>query len=269
MHEILKKQKIAEGTYLMQIKDQQMAKKLQPGHFIMIRINETGERIPLTPAEYDQGNISFVFKEVGKTTGDLALLKKGDIIQDIVGPLGNPSEIKRFGNVCLVAGGIGIAPIYNYAKELKKAGNKLFIIAGAQSKKALFWEDRLKKIADTLYICTNDGSRGEKGFVTDILTKLIRMKKLNFVMAVGPVVMMQAVAEVTRSRVRTHVSLNPIMIDGIGMCGCCRVLINEKIKFACVDGPGFDAHTVDFNDLLCRNNRFIEEEKHICKCKEV
>ena len=269
MFEILKKQKIAEQTYLIQIKAPEIARKLKPGNFIMIRINEKGERIPLTPAEYDRNSISIVFKEVGKTTQDLALLKKGDTILDVCGPLGNPTEIKKHGSVCMVAGGIGIAPIYHHAKEFKEAGNKLIVIAGAQSKKALFWEDRLKKIADNLYLCTNDGSRGEKGFVTDVLNKLIRTKKLNYVLAIGPLIMMKAVADVTRDRVKTSVSLNPIMIDGIGMCGSCRVMIEGKIAFACVDGPGFDAHKVNFEDLLHRNDRFTEEEKHICTCKEV
>ena len=269
MYEILKKQKIAEHTYMLQIKAPEISKKLQPGNFIIIRINDKGERIPLTPAEYDKRTITLVFKEVGKTTQELAKLKKRDSLQDVVGPLGNPVEIKKIGNLCLVAGGVGIAPIYNHAKELKKAGNKITIIAGAQSKKLLFWEDKLKKFADHLFICTDDGTKGEKGFVTDVLKKLIRTKKLNFVLAIGPLVMMKAVADLTRSRVRTFVSLNPIMVDGIGMCGSCRVLINNKVKFACVDGPGFDAHTVNFNDLLNRNNRFFEEEEMVCNCKEV
>ena len=267
MNEILKKQKLAENIFSFKIKTKEIAKNAKPGHFVMLRINEQGERIPLTIADYDKKSITMVVQVVGKTTNELSKLKKGDKILDLVGPLGNPTEIVNYGTVCLIAGGCGCAEIYPIAKALKKKRNKIIVIFGARNKKLLFWEKEFKKISDELIICTDDGSKGKKGFVTDALRTLMRKKKLELVIAVGPIPMMKAVANLTKDLITTKVSLNSIMVDGIGMCGGCRVTVNNEVKFVCVDGPEFDAHKVDFDELMKRNNTYKEEENHTCKLK--
>ncbi len=265
MFHLLQKKKLAEDTYLIEIEAPEIARKAKPGQFIILRINEKGERIPLTIADKSKKTITIVFLAVGKTTKILASMKKGDSINDVVGPLGNPTNIKEYGTVCLVAGGLGIAPIYLIAKALKEAKNHIITIIGAKSKKHLFWEEKLKGACDVLFIATDDGSKGKKGLVSDVLKQVMEEEKINLVMAIGPTIMMKVISDITRNKVKTIVSLNPIMIDGIGMCGCCRVTVNNKTKFACCDGPEFDGHKVEWDELINRNNSYRGEEK---KCQK-
>jgi NAD(P)H-flavin reductase len=264
MFEILKKQKVAENTYLMEVLAPAVARKAKPGNFIMLRIDEAGERIPLTIADYNKKTVTIIFLVVGKTTKQLSALRKGDVLFDFVGPLGNESEIAEFGTVCLVGGGLGMASLYLIGKAFKKAGNNVISIMGAKNKKFLFWEDHYKAISDNFIICTDDGSKGRKGFVSEALNELMRKKKINRVIAIGPTIMMKVVANLTKDRIKTIASLNPIMIDGMGMCGCCMVIIDEEVRFACVDGPEFDAHKVDWDELMNRNKTYLHEEK--CSC---
>ena len=264
MYEILKKEKLAEDTYLMNILAPEVAKKAQAGNFIILRIDEIGERIPLTIADFDKKTITLVFLVAGKTTEQMSKLRKGDFLLDFVGPLGNKSEIDEFGTVCLVGGGLGIAPIYTIASALRKK-NRIITIIGAKTKKHLFWQDRFKSISNELIICTDDGSYGKKGFVTNALKELMENKLINRVIAIGPPIMMKSVSDLTRDRTRTVVSLNPIMVDGMGMCGCCRVVVDNKVKFACVDGPEFDGHKVDWKELMDRNKSYFCEEKSCYK----
>lgn len=264
MSEILDKKRLAENIYSLKLKAPEIAKKAKAGHFVMLMIDEDGERIPLTIADFDKNSITVVVQVVGKTTNDLSKLKKGDKIADLVGPLGNPSEIDKVECVCLVAGGCGCAEIYPIAREFKKNKSKVIVVFGARSKNLLFWEKEFKKISDKFIVCTNDGSKGVKGFVTDALRDLSNKEKVDLVIAVGPIPMMKAVADITKNHVHTRVSLNSIMVDGIGMCGSCRVTIDGKPKFVCVDGPEFDAHKVDFDELNKRNLLYKDEEKHIC-----
>jgi len=264
MFEILKKQKLGPDTYLMEVLAPGVARKAQPGNFVILRIDEAGERIPLTIADYDKKSITVIFLAIGKTTRQLATLRKGDFLLDFCGPLGESSEIKEIGTVCLVGGGLGTASLYIIGRAFKKAGNSVISIIGAKNRDCLFWEDRYKEISDELIICTDDGSKGRKGFVTEALNELMKKKKINRVFAIGPTIMMKAVADLTKDRIKTIVSLNPIMIDGMGMCGCCRVVVDEKVRFACVDGPEFDAHKVDWREIMNRNRTYLEEEKCAC-----
>jgi len=232
---------------------------------VVLRINEEGERIPMSITDLDSktGILTIIFQEVGKTTAHLATLKKGDILADVVGPLGVPTHMENFGTCVCVGGGIGIAPIHFVAKTLKQAGNKVISIIGARSKNLLILEEEMKNLSDQLLISTDDGSYGHHGFVTDLLTKLLSEKdKVDFVMAIGPVIMMRVICGVTAPRgIKTVVSLNPIMVDATGMCGACRVTVGGKTKFACVDGPDFDGHQVDFDELLKRQAMYLKEEK--------
>jgi len=251
--------------YLMDIKAPRIAKKAQPGQFVILRIDETGERIPLTIADFDRkkGTITMIFQAVGKTTTKLSTLKIGDAILDFIGPLGNPARIENDGTVILVGGGVGVAPVFPQARAFKEAGNKVISIIGARSSNLLLWEDRMREVSDELYITTDDGTKGHHGFVTDIVKKILESgTKVDRVIAIGPPVMMRAVAGVTRPfNVKTVVSLNSIMVDGTGMCGACRVLVGNETKFACVDGPEFDAHLVDFTLLMNRLSMYQPEEK--------
>ncbi len=256
MYKVLQKRKLAVDTFLLEISAKEIAAKAKPGQFIILRIDGKGERIPLTIADKTKRSIILVVLTVGHTTERLSKLKKGDKILDFIGPLGNASEIDKFGNVCVIGGGLGIAPVYTIAKALKEAGNKVITILGAKTKKHLFWEDKFTKISDKMIICTDDGSKGMKGFVTKAFEKTIRKDRLNKVFCIGPPIMMKAVADISKQRVKTIVSLNPIMVDGIGMCGSCRVTVDGETKFACVDGPEFDAHKVDFDSLINRNTRY-------------
>ncbi|MBD3163862.1 sulfide/dihydroorotate dehydrogenase-like FAD/NAD-binding protein [Candidatus Woesearchaeota archaeon] len=262
MFKVLQKKKLAENTFMLQVKAGDIAGKAKPGQFIILRIDEKGERVPLTIADTTKSTVTLVVLKVGHTSERLSKLKKGYTILDFIGPLGNPSRIEKYGNVCLVAGGLGIAPMYPIAKALKEKGNRVIAVIGAKTKKHLFWEDKFEKISDKMVICTDDGSRGIKGFVTAAFEKSIKKDKLNKVFCIGPPVMMKAVSDISRRRVKTTVSLNPIMVDGIGMCGSCRVTVAGRTKFACVDGPEFDAHKVDFDSLIHRNTRYDKIKKH-------
>ncbi len=262
-------------VHLMKVLAPDVARAAKPGQFVIIRIDEQSERIPLTVADYNvvEGSVTIIFQEMGKTTKQLATLKAQDELQDFVGPLGTPSEIEKLGTVVLVGGGVGVAPVYPQAKAYKAAGNKVISIIGARSENLLILEEEMRTESDQLLICTDDGTKGHHGFVTDVLQKLLQSDEhVDRVVAIGPPIMMRAVAGVTKPfGVQTLVSLNPIMIDGTGMCGGCRVSVGGETKFACVDGPEFDAHKVDFNLLMSRLAVYREEEssslkKHECTC---
>jgi ferredoxin--NADP+ reductase len=271
MYRIVRSEKSAEETHLLEIEVPGVAKKIRPGNFIMLRINERGERIPMSVADFDRekGTITILFKEVGKTTRELSRMKEGESILNFVGPLGNATEIGNFGTVVCVGGGIGAGPIYPIAREMRKAGNRVICIIGARSKDMLVFEEEIKSVSDELYVTIDDGSYGQKGFVSDVLQRMLEEgRKIDRVIAIGPPVMMKTVSDVTRPHgIKTIVSLNTIMVDGTGMCGCCRVTVDGKVRFACVDGPEFDAHLVDFDNMMLRNNRFLEEEKKAVKLR--
>ncbi|GAB1252721.1 sulfide/dihydroorotate dehydrogenase-like FAD/NAD-binding protein [Desulfovibrio falkowii] len=263
---ILHKESLIPGkTSKMVLDAPQIARKARPGHFVMLRMTPTGERIPLTIADTDaeKGTITIVYLVMGKSTAILEELDTGDSILDVCGPLGHPTHIEKKGTVICVGGGTGIAAMHHIAKGHARAGNRVVGIIGARSKDLLLFEKELKLFVDELLISTDDGSYGHKGLVTDLLRDRLEKDKSVFeVVAVGPVPMMAAVAETTRSfGVKTTVSLNPIMVDGIGMCGACRVSVGGKTKFACVDGPEFDGHEVDFPELRRRLAAYREQEK--------
>jgi len=265
LYKILLREDLVPGIHLFKIEAPAVAQKAQAGQFVVVRIDERGERIPLTIADWDknEGTVTIVFMEVGATTARLALLKEGDAIADFVGPLGVPAEIENYGTVVCVAGGVGTAVVAPIARALKNAGNRIFTILGTRSKDLLFWEDVLKSVSDRLIVTTDDGSYGRKGVVTEPLKEILESgEKIDRVVAIGPVVMMKFCSLTTApSGVRTIVSLNPIMVDGTGMCGCCRVSVGGETKFACVDGPDFDGHKVDWDLLAARQRIYIEEEK--------
>ena len=265
MHQIIYQENLAPQINVIKLKIPHIVKKAQPGQFVILRIGEKGERIPMSIADLDKndGILTIVFQEVGKTTVQLGMLRKGDSLVDVVGPLGIPTHIEKLGNCVCVGGGIGIAPIHPIARALKDAGNQVTSIIGARNKNLLIMEEQMKKASHKLLVSTDDGSYGRRGFVTDILTELLVGKeKIDFVMAIGPVIMMKAVCNVTKPyNVRTMVSLNPIMVDGTGMCGACRVTVGGITKFACVDGPDFDGHQVDFDELVKRQSMYVKQEK--------
>ncbi|MGB5912404.1 MAG: sulfide/dihydroorotate dehydrogenase-like FAD/NAD-binding protein [Promethearchaeia archaeon] len=258
-----------------------IAQKAHAGNFILLRVNETGERFPLTIADYDRekGTITIVFQVFGKSTKLLSHQKIGDEILDVVGPLGNKIHIQKYEYpVVIIGGGVGIAPCYPQAKELKEAGNKIITIIGARNTGLLFWREKMRSVSDELIICTDDGTEGIRALVTEPLEELIVKEKISIVIAIGPLIMMKYIAQTTDGsgdlpKVKTYVSLNPIMIDGTGMCGGCRFsTVDGDIYFACVDGPDVDGHMVDFENLLKRSMRFIDQEKeslnkynHECK----
>jgi len=273
MYRILKKQELSPGILEYDIEAPRVAKKALPGQFIVLRVNEEGERVPLTIADFDRekGIVTILFQVVGASTGLLASLKEGDSILDFVGPLGQPSELsEHMGTVVFVGGGIGVAPVYPIARAAHELGNKVISILGAKTKDILIFEERMRAISDEVLITTDDGSYGIKGFVTNAIEELIkRGEKIDQVTAIGPGVMMKSVAEATRPYgIKTVVSLNPIMVDGTGMCGGCRVQVGEETKFACVDGPEFDGHLVDFQGLMARGRMYrtqeAKEKDHIC-----
>jgi len=265
MHEIVETKELAPSIKMLKVKAPEISKKYNAGQFVILRVNEKGERIPLTIAEANQqeGTITLISQEVGKSTRLLGRLKKGDKLQDLAGPLGKPSEIENFGHVVVIGGGVGTAVAYPEAKALKEAGNRLTSIIGARSKNLLVLENEVMAISDELHITTDDGSKGHHGFVTDVLRELIEKKvKIDRVVAIGPAIMMKMVANLTRPhRIKTMANLNPIMIDGTGMCGACRVSVGGQTKFACVDGPSFDAHEVDFELLMSRLRMYLPQEK--------
>ena len=265
MHKILVKKELAPKIKMLEIEAPEIASKAQAGQFVILRLDEVGERFPLTLVDWNKskGSITLIFLEVGVSTEKLGELKEGDSITDIIGPLGKPSEIENFPLICVVGGGVGTAVAYPIARAFKQAGSKVVSIIGAKTANLLILEDKVAKVSDELYIATDDGTKGQKGFVSDALKNMID-KGYNFsvVYAIGPTVMMRAVAETTRPyKVKTIVSLNPIMVDGMGMCGACRVTVGGCTKFGCVDGPDFDAHQVDFNELIKRQRVYMAEEK--------
>jgi len=269
---ILAKKQIAPDVWRYTIKAPAIATKREPGNFIILRPTSVGERIPLTIVSSDTvaGSIDIIFQVVGATTWDLAQLKVGDTIQDVAGPLGHPTHIEKYGTTVMVGGGVGIAPLLPIAHGFKQAGNKLISILGARSQKYLILEEELSAISDKIIIVTDDGSKGKKGLVTDALKSLLDQGQINFVLAVGPVVMMKAVSELTRPyKIKTMVSLNPLMIDGTGMCGVCRCKVDGQTRFACVDGPEFDGHAVDFDNLSRRLSMYKAEEKRRMEAKQV
>jgi ferredoxin--NADP+ reductase len=270
MYKILHKQQLAKDIVLLEVEAPQIAKKTKAGQFVVVVSDEKGERIPLTISDWDEnsGTITLIFQMVGYTTKKLGLLKKGDFIAHVLGPLGHPTEVKNLGAVVCIGGGIGIAEIYPVVRAFKRIGNKVTCIIGARAKELLILEDKLKRISDELLIVTDDGSYGEKGLVTDILKKLLSHKpqatSYALIYAVGPVPMMEAVSGLTEQyNIKTIVSLNPIMVDATGMCGSCRCTVGNKPVFGCVDGPDFDAHQVDFNELKQRLSVFKLQEKQI------
>ena len=264
VHTILRKREIAPEVKEYVVGAPVVARKAKAGQFVIVRIDEEGERIPLTIADADPGagTITLVVQEVGKTTIEMGRIEEGDAILNLIGPLGTPSHIESFGTVCMIGGGIGIAPIYPIAVAMRKAGNRVISIIGARTKELLFWEDRMRAASDELYVTTDDGSYGVKGFVSDELERLINEgREISLVTAIGPVPMMRAVCETTRPHeIRTVVSLNPIMVDGTGMCGGCRVTVGGETKFTCVDGPEFDGHVVDFDELVQRQSYYKDLE---------
>jgi NAD(P)H-flavin reductase len=266
MYEIMFKQVLNQITKMMVIKAPDIARVCRPGQFVMIRVNETGERIPLTIADFDRekGDITIVFQEVGKTTKLLGSLERGDFILDFVGPLGKPTPTdKYYGTVVAIGGGCGSAIAYPVARGFKDSGNHLITINGARSMDLLLYRKQMYDISDEFYETTDDGSCGIHGFVTHVLGDLIQKgRKIDLVFAVGPVPMMKFVAATTAAqKIHTIVSLNSIMVDGTGMCGACRVSIGGQMKFACVDGPEFDGHLIDFNELMGRLHAYTDKEK--------
>jgi len=265
MNRIVEAKELVPSMKMLKVEASDIAKKYRAGQFAILRVNEKGERIPLTIADTDvkNGTITLISQEVGKTTKLLGRLKKGDNIQDLVGPLGKPSEVENFGVVVVIGGGAGTAVAYPEAKALKKAGNRLICIVGFRNKDLIILEEEMKAISDEYYITTDDGSKGYHGFVSDILKQLIEKKvKIDRVVAFGPPIMMKVISNLTRPyRIKTVVSLNPIMIDGTGMCGACRVSVGGQTKFACVDGPSFDGHEVDFDLLMTRLRMYMAQEK--------
>jgi len=262
---IVEKQDLAPQIKLFRIKAPLISSKFQPGQFVVIRINEKGERIPLTVAESNpkEGTITIVVQEVGKTTLKLARMKEGETIEDLLGPLGIPSPIERIGTVLCVGGGVGVAPLYPEAKRYKEVGNKVISLIGARSKNLFFFMDKMEALSDEIRYSTDDGSFGHHGFVTDLVGPILESGVgVDEAVVIGPLPMMKAASEITRRyNLKTRVSLNSIMVDATGMCGCCRVTVGDKVKFTCVDGPGFDGHLVDFDELMLRQKRFEKEEK--------
>lgn len=262
MYKIVAKKELATKIKLFEVCAPQIAEKARPGQFIIIITDENGERIPLTIAGCDvkKGTVTFAFNEVGKTTKQLGLMKEGDCIWNITGPLGVPSEIKNFGKVLCVAGGVMIAPMLLQVKALREAGNTVTVVMGARIKDLLFFEDEMKALSSRFYVATDDGSKGCKGL--DFLKEILEKEKFDRCVVMGPVVMMRDVSDITKPfGIPTVVSLTPIMVDGMGMCGVCRVSVGGKMKFGCVDGPEFDGHKVDFDELVNRQRMFLPEER--------
>ncbi len=266
MSRIIHKEQLSKDVFLMRLEAPLIAEERKAGQFIILQTDEDlGERIPLTIADADQkeGSITIIFQVVGKSTYDLSRLNAGDDIPVLVGPLGMPTHIENFGTVVCVGGGIGVAPLHPIAQALKKAGNKVITIIGARNKELIILEDKMKEIADEFIVCTDDGSYGRKALVTEPLKEICeREEKPNMAIAIGPPIMMKFCAETTRPyEVFTQVSLNTIMVDGTGMCGGCRVNVGGEVKFVCVDGPEFDGHKVDFDNMMMRLNSYKDFEK--------
>ena len=264
MFTIVKKEELSDAVTLFEIEAKDIARKAKAGNFFVLKIDEQGERIPLTIADFDRerGTITTIFQKMGKTTHQLGAMSEGDALSDVIGPLGMHSHIEKFGKVICVGGGVGIAPIYPIARALKEAGNTVISIIGARARNLIFWEDKMRDVSDELIITTDDGSYGRKAVVTVPLDELLREGDIQLVYAIGPAIMMKFVCKTTEKyQVKTIVSLNSIMVDATGMCGACRVEVGGETKFACVDGPEFEGHKVDFDLLMSRQRMYLEEEK--------
>ena len=267
-YKVLSKKELCPNQYEMVIEAPYVVRNAKAGQFIIFRAEENGERVPLTIADVDKttGALTIVFMAVGYSTKKLAELEAGDELIDLVGPLGKPTHIDNYGTVVCIAGGYGAAPCYLIAKAFKDAGNKVYMIMGARTKELIFWQDKMKDACTELYITTDDGSLGIKGFGTAVLKDIMEKEKVDYAIAVGPMPMMRAVAELTRGTgIKTEASMNPIMVDGTGMCGACRLTVGGETKFACVDGPDFDAHLIDFDEVINRTKIYKEQEKRRCE----
>ena len=266
MFQIVEARLLAAAVKQFTIAAPEIARRRKPGQFVVLRINEEGERIPLTIADADPqaGVITLIFQEVGTSTAKLGKLKAGDSISDLIGPLGVPTHVEKFGTVVCVGGGIGIAPVYPIAKAMQEAGNTVLSIIGARTKDLLILEEELAKVSNVLKVSTDDGSYGYHGFVSDVLQDFMDQgTTINLVVAIGPVPMMRVVCNVTRNKnIKTVVSLNPIMVDATGMCGACRVTVGGRTRFVCMDGPEFDGHQVDFAELVKRQRAYLDQEKN-------
>ena len=269
MFKIVRREEMAEGTVILnEIEAPLIAKKAKPGQFVILKADEDGERIPLTMAETDKdkGTITIIYMVVGKSTALFRDLKVGDSFQDVIGPLGKATHLEKRGKVICVGGGTGVAVLHPITRAMKEVGNEVVCIIGARTKDLLILEEQMKNASHDLRVCTDDGSYGHHGFVTDVMKEVLEEGDVKEVVAIGPVPMMKAVTKITKEyNVPTLVSLNPIMVDGTGMCGGCRVSVGGETKFACVDGPEFDGHKVDFDELMLRLNAYLEDEK---KCHE-
>ncbi|MBP1610494.1 MAG: glutamate synthase homotetrameric, partial [Acidobacteria bacterium] len=265
MYKIVKREQFGPVTFLWEVLAPDVARACQPGHFLMVRIDETGERIPLTVADFDRskGTVTVVVQVVGKTTSQMMEMKEGDEVLDFIGPLGVTSHLEKRNKVVLVGGGLGVAPVFPQLRLHRELGSHTISIIGFRSKELMFWQDKFERYSNEFLVATDDGSYGTKGFVTVLLKEVLtKHQGIEEVIAIGPLPMMKACAELTRPYgIRTMVSLNSIMVDGTGMCGSCRVTVGGKMKFACVDGPDFDGHQVNFAELMLRQKRFECEEK--------
>jgi len=277
LYPILMSKDLVPGIHLFEIGAPEVARKARAGQFVVIRIDEQGERIPLTIADWnrERGSVTVVFQEAGTTTRRLGELKAGNVIADFVGPLGIPTHIENFGTVICVAGGVGVAPIVPIARVLREAGNKVISILGARNKGLMFWEEELRRVSDDIIITTDDGSYGRKGLVTEPLKEILSgSEKIGRVFAIGPTIMMKFASLTTQPfGVPTIVSLNPIMVDATGMCGACRISVGGVTRFTCVDGPDFDGHKVNWDELFARQRQYLDEEKVSlanwqCRCAE-
>ncbi len=262
MYKIVRRRELAPKMKLIEISAKEVAEKAKPGQFVILRLDEKGERVPLTVANHEvrDGTVTVVFHEVGNTTKKLGNLKEGDFVSDVVGPLGNPAELGVYGRVLCVGGGVWVAPLHFEALALHKKGNQIVAVVGARTKDNLIFEKEMKEISDEFYIATDDGSKGHKGL--DFLKDLLKTQKIDRVIVMGPVIMMQTVVEMTRPYgLKTMVTLAPIMLDGMGMCGACRVSVGGETRFGCMDGPEFDGHLVDFEQLIRRQRLYLPEER--------
>ena len=264
MYKIVHKEMLNPNVVLMDVLAPEVARNCKPGQFIVLRIDETGERISLTIADYfpEQGLVRIVTQAVGYTSRKMTTMEEGDAFLDFIGPLGRESEVENYGTVLCVCGGLGIAPMYPIARALKEAGNRVITVVGARNKDILIWEDVLRTVSDELYVTTDDGSYGEKGVVTDVARKILERENVQRAWAIGPVIMMKFTSLLTKEfKVPTIVSMNPIMVDGPGMCGACRLEVGGETRFACVDGPEFDGHTVNWDLSMRRMNIYRAKEQ--------
>ncbi|MHB1001391.1 MAG: sulfide/dihydroorotate dehydrogenase-like FAD/NAD-binding protein [Armatimonadota bacterium] len=265
MYNVIRKEQLADVVTLLEIQAPALSAKARAGQFVIVRLRENTERIPLTLSDWNRetGTITIIFQHIGRSTQELALVEVGDSIRDVVGPLGTATETENFGTVVCIGGGIGVAELRPIARAMKEAGNNVISITGARDKSLIILEDEMRASSDELYITTDNGTHGRKGFVSNVLEDLIAEgRKIDLIYAIGPVPMMKVVAELTKKHgIKTMVSLDAIMIDGTGMCGACRVTVGGKTKFTCVDGPDFNAHEVDWDELVARKRMYIPQEK--------